>query len=154
MRQFLLVMAIATVGMGGLAVAQPVDRGAAVPSARGDSGYGSGSDMSSRFEQLQDRVRTGVRTGIISRLEAAKLRQQIRQLYQLDDQYRTNGFTRQETADLQDEYRDVRQQVRLAEAGSQYDQDDGVGDGRADAPPARRTGLDSLIDKVTGKPPR
>lgn len=155
MKIFMLVMTTAAVaGIGWSSSAQPVDRRAAGRSANGDSGYDGGPNMSLRFEQLQERVRTGVRAGSISRQEAAGLRQQIRQLYQLEDQYRSNGFTRQETADLQDEYRDVRQQVRLAEARSQYDQDDDFGDGRSDEAPARRSGLDGLIDKVTGKPPR
>lgn len=150
MRLFLLGCAAATLSYAVPALAQSYDRGTPSNLARGDAGV-AGADMAGRIEQLQERVRAGVRDGTISRQEAAGLRQQIRQLYQLEAQYSSNGFTRQETADLQDEYRDVRQQVRVAEARSQYDRDDDDG-GRADGPPARRSGVDKLIDRVTGKP--
>lgn len=150
MRMFLLGISTAALSSAAPAIAQSYDRGAPSNSARGDAGA-AGSDMATRIEQLQDRVRAGVRDGTISRQEAAGLRQQIRQLNQLEAQYSSNGFTRQETADLQDEYRDVRQQVRVAEARSQYDRDDDDS-GRVDGLPAKRSGVDKLIDRVTGKP--
>lgn len=147
----LLLGIIAAVAFAGASpgAAQSPDRSGPPNAGRG---YGSpaGPDMAARIEQLQDRVRAGVREGTISRQEAAGLRQQIRQLYQLEVQYSSNGFTRQETADLQDEYRDVRQQVRVAETRSQYDRDDEDSD--RDNQPARRSTVDRLIDKVTGEP--
>lgn len=151
MKQTLLSIAtVAALGLSTSATAQYSDRRPTSDSGRSIGGAGA-ADMSARIEQLQVRVRTGVQNGTITRPEAATLRQQIRQLYQLESQYSANGFSRQETADLQDEYRDVRQQVRVAEAASQYDNDDGESAGAGNQP-ARKSGIDRIIDRVAGEP--
>lgn len=125
-------------------------------------------EFAGRIEQLQVRVRTGVQNGTITRQEAASLRQQLRQLSQLEIQYRSNGFTSQERADLQDELRDVRQDVRLAEGGTATGDQYGDRDGRSteprydrngrvidDAEPVQRRTLGGIIDGVvSGSDPK
>jgi hypothetical protein len=77
------------------------------------------------------RIQTGIQQGTISRQEAVSLRQQLRQLRQIERQYSMNGLTGQERSDLQLRIRNLRQQVRYAEGGrggqygqsGQYDRD-------------------------------
>jgi hypothetical protein len=70
-----------------------------------------------------------LQSGAITRQEAQTLRPQLRQLRQLERQYSMNGLTQQERADLQQRFRYLRQQFRMADGGrnAQYgawDQDD------------------------------
>ena len=90
----------------------------------------AGDNISVRIGQLQTRLQEGMRNGTITRREASPIRQQIRQLTQLDDQYRPNGLTGQERADLQQRIRTIRQQLRRADDGANgryadWDRDDG-----------------------------
>jgi hypothetical protein len=87
------------------------------------------SSIAARIEQLQTRIQVGVQSGDISRQEARPLRQQLRQLKQLEYQYSRNGLTGRERAELQQRMRDLRRQVRLADGGGRgrydrYDRDD------------------------------
>ncbi len=91
--------------------------------------YGNGN-TSARIAQLQTRLQEGVRSGAINRQEAVPLRQQLRELTRLNQQYAYNGYTGQEIATLQQRIRSVRQQLRQADGGAQgryaqSDRDDG-----------------------------
>lgn len=131
---------------------------------RGRDGTNAEGDYPARIEQLRVRVRTGVQNGTISRQEGASLRQQIRQLGLLESQYGSNGLTSEERADLQDEIRDVRQQLRVAEGGAatgrdRYAEGDYSGqspqtdrDGVTTEPVKRRT-LGGIIDGAIGEKP-
>ena len=76
-------------------------------------------NLSARIGQLQVRLDHGVQAGFISRREARPIRAQIRQLVTLENQYRMNGFSGQERADLQQRLRTIRQQLRRADDGAQ-----------------------------------
>lgn len=90
-------------------------------------------NLSARIDQLRVRLQAGIQNGSITRSEALPIRQQIRQLNQLDRQYSMNGFSREEQMDLQQRVRSVRQQLRMADNGAggryaQWDAEDGQGD--------------------------
>lgn len=90
----------------------------------------AGDNMPVRIGQLQTRLQEGMRNGTITRREASPIRQQIRQLTQLDNQYRQNGLTGQERTDLQQRIRTIRQQLRRADDGANgrhadWDRDEG-----------------------------
>jgi hypothetical protein len=102
------------------------------------SNYGADSNINVRIGQLQTRIQTGVQQGSITQQEAVQLRQQLRQLRQLERQYSANGLTGQERGDLQRRMQNLRQQIRFAEGrqggngygqygnGDQYGQDSRV----------------------------
>ncbi|CAA9251725.1 MAG: hypothetical protein AVDCRST_MAG93-1789, partial [uncultured Chloroflexia bacterium] len=66
-------------------------------------------NFSVRIDQLRARLQAGVQNGSISRREAGPIRQQIRQLNQLERQYGANGLSSQERAALQHRIRMIRQ---------------------------------------------
>jgi hypothetical protein len=91
-------------------------------------------NLSARIDQLRVRLQSGVQNGSITRSEARPIREQIRQLNQLERQYAVNGLSWQERADLQQRIRIVRQQLRVAGNGAngryvQWDAEDGYNQG-------------------------
>jgi hypothetical protein len=98
----------------------------------GQYGAQANGNVSARAGQLQARIDAGVQSGTISRQEAVSLRQQLRQLVQLERRYAANGISGQERADLQQRLRYVRQQLRTAEGRGQggWDRDDDYGQGQ------------------------
>ena len=103
--------------------------------------YGNANgNLSVRLQQLRTRLQAGVQSGAISGQEARPLRQQLRQLNDLERQYSVNGISGRERADLQQRIQNLRQQIRYAEGRGygqgQYDRDDdysqsgGYGQGR------------------------
>ena len=87
-------------------------------------------NFTARIDQLRMRLQAGVQNGAISRSEAAPIRNQIRQINQLERQYAVNGLSGQERADLQQRIRMVRQQLRIADNRAngryaQWDNEDG-----------------------------
>ena len=93
------------------------------PNASGNQTYQNGayadSTIGARIQQLRIRVQSGVRSGSITRREAAQLNRQLRQLSNLERQYSRNGLSQQERADLLQRVRNVRQQIRQADGGDQ-----------------------------------
>ncbi len=145
---------------------------AAVP-ATAQPGYGSqqgnyrggNADMnvSARIDQLHTRLQAGVQSGSITRREATPLRQQLRQLTQLERRYSADGISGQERGELQRRMRDVRVAIRRADGNDHarwddYDREDGYGrDGRWSEEsdnryPERqpRSGLGGLVDTLLG----
>lgn len=129
MRKILLSMAaISALAIGAPAAAQ-------WGGTQQNSGYGNvNANLGARIGQLQARIQAGVQSGAISRQEAVSLRQQLRQLRDLERHYGVNGLTGRERSDLQLRIRNLRQQIRYAEGGQgnyrdrDYDDDDyGVG---------------------------
>jgi hypothetical protein len=124
------------------------------------NGYGQGNgayangNLSARIGQLQARIDAGVRSGAISRQEAASLRQQLRQLVQLERRYAVNGVSGQERADLQQRIRYVRQQLRSAEGGAQarWNDDEDYNQGRYGqrAEDRNRNGVDDRYERSGG----
>ena len=91
-------------------------------------------NLDARIDQLRVRLQAGVQNGSITRREAAPIREQIRQLNQLERRYSMDGLSGQERADLQSRIRSVRQQLRMADNGAngryaQWDVEDGYNQG-------------------------
>src|SRR5688572_16569309 len=55
-----------------------------------DYGYSNGN-ISARIARLETRIQAGVRSGAISRQQAFRLHEQVRQLTRLERQYSING---------------------------------------------------------------
>lgn len=72
------------------------------------------SSFNQRVEQLNDRLQAGIRSREITRDEATRLRERLRQLIQLERQYSQNGFTRAERERLQQGIEQLREQIRRA----------------------------------------
>ncbi len=95
----------------------------------GNQGVGVAANFAPRIEQLRLRIQAGVQSGAITRAEAPALREQLRALTQLDRQYSVGGLTAAERQTLQARLRNLRQQVRAADGGNGYANDDGAGYG-------------------------
>lgn len=111
--------------------------GAPAAAQYSNSGYQSGGyanvngNVGARIGQLQARIQAGVQSGAISRQEAVSLRQQLRQLRDVERHYAANGITGREQADLQLRIRNLRQQIRYAEGGQGGYRQDGYEGGYA-----------------------
>ncbi|HEY0625115.1 MAG TPA: hypothetical protein VGD10_00120 [Allosphingosinicella sp.] len=110
---------------------------AAAPAA---AQYGGGN-FQVRINELQSSLQAGVQSGRITRNEAMPLRDQLRQLSDLERQFRSGGFTAMERDQLQQRIQMLRQQIRMATRNGdnrpRYDRDDDdyeYGNGR-DCPP-------------------
>jgi hypothetical protein len=115
----MLKFTVASVGLALIAIASPATAQNYPSGAQAyGNGYGNGN-ASARIGQLQTRLQEGVRSGAINRQEALPLRQQLRDLIRLNQQYAYNGYTGQETSTLQQRIRSIRQQLRQADGGAQ-----------------------------------
>ena len=151
--------AVSALAIAAPAVAQPGYGGQQQNNYRGGN---ADANLSARIDQLQVRLQVGVQSGSISRREAGPLRQQLRQLTQLERQYARNGISGQERGELQRRLRDLRQGIRRADGNNQarwdgYDREDGYGrdgqwSGYADQGQYQqpRSGLGGVIDSVFG----
>jgi uncharacterized protein HemX len=93
-----------------------------VPAAA-QGGYGG---IDARIEHLQQRIQSGVQRGTISRHEAMQLRPRLRELTRMERQFSRDGLTRRERQILQEEIRELQDQIRYAErSGSRWDHRDG-----------------------------
>lgn len=103
-----------------------------VPAAA-QNGYGG---IEARVDHLQQRIHMGVQRGTINRQEAMQLRPRLRELTRMERQFSRDGLTRRERQILQEEVRELQDQIRYAErSGSRWDDRDGrhggqYGDGR------------------------
>ena len=134
MKRLLLSLAISAAAITGPAVAQaPDNRYQDRPGSYRDDDGGRGN-ISSRIEQLRERIEEGVRSGAISRREALSLRSSLRSLTELERRYSRNGLTNGELQDLQLRLRSLRQEVRQADDGARgrYDGWDRRGGGDDD----------------------
>ena len=125
MKTILLGMAAVTaLGLGAPAAAQYANGG--YQNQGYQNNVGANATMAARIERLRLRIQAGVQSGAITRAEAQPLRQQLRALTQLERQYSVGGLTGQERSDLQQRFRSLRQQIRVADGGAQgrYDRDD------------------------------
>lgn len=118
-----------------IALAATTALAAAMPAAA----QSAGANIQLRADQLQTQLQAGVRSGAITRAEAMPLRQQLRDLNDLERRYAAGGFTREERSLLQDRMARLRQDIRMAarSGDSRYDRDGrygGYDDGR-DCPP-------------------
>ncbi|WP_447761336.1 hypothetical protein [Sphingopyxis panaciterrae] len=143
MKRLLLSLAISAAAITGPAVAQaPDNRYQDRPGSYRDDDGGRGN-ISSRIEQLRERIEEGVRSGAISRREALSLRSSLRSLTELERRYSRNGLTNGELQDLQLRLRSLRQEVRQADDGARgryddWDRQGGRDDDRYDDRDGRR----------------
>lgn len=164
-------MLLMTAAVSAVAMAAPA---AAQYSNRSNGNYGEFSTrFDYRIDQLEDRLDSGIRAGVIDRREARDLRWQMNELARLEDQYSRNGLSETERQDLQLRLRTLRQNLRVADnrsdgwydrgdrygswddydsryrgVGGPYDEDGNGIDDAYEAP--RRGGLGGLIDSVFG----
>ena len=125
-------MLISVAALSGIGIAAPVAAQYPIANQNGSS-VEAGANLSARIAHLQTRMQTGVQSGAITRQEARPLRQQLRQLTQLERRYSRDGLTRQERTDLQQRIRPLRQDLRMADGRAhgrddqpeQWDRDDG-----------------------------
>jgi hypothetical protein len=75
--------------------------------------YGGGN-VPIRSDQLQVQLQAGLRSGAITRAEAAPLREQLMQLTRLERLYARDGISGRERADLQHRINSLRQGIRMA----------------------------------------
>ena len=83
-------------------------------------------NLNQRQDRLNQRIEIGVRRGMITRREAAQLRNQSREIARIEARYRVNGLTGRERADL--DRRFDRLDARIAH--EMRDRDYGQGYGR------------------------
>jgi hypothetical protein len=76
---------------------------------------GSQPNFQNRFGNLETRIQAGLQSGAITRTEAAPLREQLRQVQQLERRYAPGGFTPAERNRLQTRLQSLRQQIATAE---------------------------------------
>ncbi|MBJ7409529.1 MAG: hypothetical protein JHD15_04080 [Phenylobacterium sp.] len=88
------VTAVTAVAAPAIATAQPYDR---YEHARHDRGA---YNLNQRQDELNRRIAWGVRTGALTRGEAADLRDQARNIARIEARYRVNGLNSWERADL------------------------------------------------------
>lgn len=86
----------------------------------------AGANVQLRVDQLRTELQAGVRSGGITRSEAVPLRDQLRQLAQLERRYSANGISGRERADLQHRINTLRQGIRFAarDRDNRFDRDD------------------------------
>jgi len=126
MRKFLALAAAASA----LAIAAP----AAAQS------YGGWQPINQRQAQLEQRIDAGVRTGQLTRGEAARLRVEFNDIARLEARYRAGGLSGWERADLDRRFDQLSQRIR-------YERRDNQGRGDAWTPiNQRQRQLDARID--------
>ena len=118
---------------------------------------GGSVGVANRIARLEARIQSGVQAGTIDRTEARTLRQQLRDIRQLERQYSRNGLSQQERTDLQQRVRTFRDQLALADGrrGNQYGYgDDAHGQGgpyeEVQCDTGGRGGLGGIFDSVFG----
>ena len=79
-----------------------------------------GVSISQRLAQLDRRIDRGVERGDLDRREAWAARGQFRQIAQRQQNYRSNGYTRWELADLDQRLDSLEAQIRADRHDDQY----------------------------------
>lgn len=109
MKKFLLMAA----AVGALSLA------AAAPAAA--QNYGGWQSINARQAQLDQRIDVGVRNGSLTRNEAVRLRAEFRQIAAIEANYRRNGLSPGERADLDRRFDNLSQRVRYERNDRQDD---------------------------------
>lgn len=124
---FAALAAVTTVtALAAPAAAQPYDRDYGRDHGRYEQGRDRGAyNLNQRQAQLDSRIEIGARRGLITRREAANLRQQSYEIARLEARYRVNGLNPRERADL--DHRFDRLEARIAR--EVHDRDYGAGYG-------------------------
>lgn len=75
-------------------------------------GYGGWQPINQRQAQLDHRIDRGVRSGDLTRREAANLRAEFNQIARIEADYRRNGLSAWERADLDRRFDDLSSRIR------------------------------------------
>ncbi len=125
---FIALAATSAIAAAAPASAQSASAQSASAQSRGYGGYGNyNGNVEVRADQLQMRLQAGIRSGAITRAEAAPLREQLRQLTRLERLYARDGISGRERADLQHRINSIRQGIRMAERDGAGRYDDRFG---------------------------
>ena len=121
MRKFIIDLALAsTAAMAAPAAAQYQD-------SYRDRGYGygqQGRQLEQRIYQLRERIQRVTQRGAVSRNEAIRLQRELNLIERRYQQFVRNGLTRQETYDIEQRIRNLRQQIREDRQDGRRYQDD------------------------------
>ena len=90
---------------------------AAIPTAASAAPWQS---INARQDRLYQRIDQGVRSGALNRREAARIRTRFVQLERVERDYRRNGLTRNERADLDRRFDALSAQVRWEKHDRQH----------------------------------
>lgn len=96
-------------------VAVPAAASASAPQHRGpafERDYRGWEPISVRKHQLDRRIDVGIRTGQLSRREAARLKSELNQLVRLEYSYQRNGLNLRERQTLDRRYDQLAAQIR------------------------------------------
>ena len=83
-----------------------------------NSNAGGTVAFENRIAQIESRIEAGIRSGAIDRAEAVNLRADVRELRRTYRVYARNGLSTTERSALQARVRDLRQELRVADAGA------------------------------------
>jgi hypothetical protein len=99
-----------------------------------------GGGLNGRLATLDNQIRVSFQRGEISRTEAGRLQNELFQLRQLEQSYRSDGLSRFERSDLQQRLRMLERRIQQARFDDNFDNDDRFDDddrqfGRNGCPP-------------------
>lgn len=87
-----------------------------------NQGYGRGGNIDQRIDRLGERIERAYQRRAISGNEYRNLRNRLVQIDRRYDQYRYNGLSQREFADIQNRLQDLQQQIREdRQDGRRYD---------------------------------
>ncbi|MET0248003.1 MAG: hypothetical protein ABW182_14730 [Sphingomonas sp.] len=112
MKKFTLMIA----GLGIAATAIPATAMAAAPAP--GYGYvqgGAWQNINARQARIENRINQGIRSGALTRPEAARLRNEFRQISRLENRYRASrpGLTMAERRDLDRRFDALERRIRI-----------------------------------------
>ena len=111
MKKFALMLA----GIGMAAAAVPATAAVAAPMPGYGYGQGVWQNINARQDRIEKRINQGIRSGALTRNEAANLRSRFRSLTRLEAQYRRSGrgLTLAERRDLDRRFDALERSVRI-----------------------------------------
>ncbi|PXA97092.1 hypothetical protein DMC47_15515 [Nostoc sp. 3335mG] len=114
MKKFTLMLA----GLGIAATAIPATAMAAAPAPGYGYGYAQGGawqNINARQARIENRINQGIRSGALTRPEAARLRNEFREIARLENRYRASrpGLTMAERRDLDRRFDALERRIRI-----------------------------------------
>ncbi len=112
MKKFTLMLA----GLGIAATAIPATAMAAAPApGYGYAQGGAWQNINARQARIENRINQGIRSGALTRPEAARLRNEFREISRLENRYRASrpGLTMAERRDLDRRFDALERRIRI-----------------------------------------
>ncbi|HEY0113907.1 MAG TPA: hypothetical protein VGB59_12275 [Allosphingosinicella sp.] len=111
--------------LGAATLAAPASAQYGYPQQRHNGyGYNQGQDIVRQLQQLDQRIDRSFQRGAISRNEARRLSNQLRNIQERFQVYRRNGLSQGEHHDLQRRIHNLREQIREDRRDGRRDWDD------------------------------